>query len=160
MCDLARTSCSHSWAGCDLNICVAKSRILETIIWEMALSFARSTLKSFHAAKFCLITFFALIMSCALPAHGAPHILVDLNTGRILDQKDALTPWYPASLTKLMTAYVTFEAISAGEVSMRSAVRVSKNALSQPPSKMGFKVGTTLTVENALKMVLVKNIRI
>lgn len=118
------------------------------------MNFARSTLKSFHAAIFCLITSLALT---ALPAHAAPHILVDLDTGRILDQKDALTPWYPASLTKMMTAYVTFEAISAGEVSMRSAVRVSKNALSQPPSKMGFKVGTVLTVENALKMVLVKS---
>lgn len=118
------------------------------------MSFARSTLTSFRAAIFCLMTTIALT---AMPAKAAPYVLVDLKTGRILDQKDALIPWYPASLTKLMTAFVTFEAISAGEISMRSAVRVSKNALSQPPSKMGFRVGTELTVENALKMVIVKS---
>lgn len=120
----------------------------------MALSFARSKLKSLRAVVFCFIT--SAILTVA-PAQATPHILVDLETGRILDQKDALTPWYPASLTKLMTAFVTFEAISAGELSMRSAVRVSKNALSQAPSKMGFRVGTEVTVENALKMVIVKS---
>ncbi|MEP4806462.1 MAG: D-alanyl-D-alanine carboxypeptidase family protein [Hyphomicrobiales bacterium] len=118
------------------------------------MSFARSKLKSLRAVAFCFIT--SVILTLA-PAQAAPHILVDLETGRILDQKDALTPWYPASLTKLMTAFVTFEAISAGEITMRSAVRVSKNALSQAPSKMGFRVGTEVTVENALKMVIVKS---
>lgn len=128
------------------------------------MNFARSTLqitalqmkarRALRVLALCIMPFFAL---AAMPALAAPSILVDMETGRILDQEDALTPWYPASLTKMMTAFVTFEAISAGEISMRSAVRVSKNALSQAPSKMGFKVGTEVTVENALKMVLVKS---
>lgn len=105
-------------------------------------------------AAICLLPFALLF---AAPVAAAPYILVDLDSGRILEENEGLTPWYPASVTKLMTSFVTFEAIKAGELTMRSAVIVSKNALSQPPSKMGFRVGTELTVENALKMVLVKS---
>lgn len=98
-----------------------------------------------------------LVLLLSQPAFAAPYILVDLNSGRILEEKEGLTPWYPASVTKLMTSYVTFEAIEAGELTMRSAVVVSQNALNEPPSKMGFRVGTEITVENALKMILVKS---
>lgn len=97
----------------------------------------------------------ALLMS--QPVAAAPYILVDMDSGRILEEQEGLTPWYPASVTKLMTSYVAFEAIKAGELTMRSAVIVSQNALNEPPSKMGFRVGTEITVENALKMVLVKS---
>ncbi len=98
-----------------------------------------------------------LLLLISQPAAAAPHILVDMESGRILEQKDALQPWYPASVTKLMTAFVTFEAIAAGDLTMRSAVIMSQNALNEPPSKMGFPVGTEVTVENALKMLIVKS---
>ncbi len=88
---------------------------------------------------------------------AGPHILVNVTTGAVLAEKDANRPWYPASTTKLMTAMVTFRAIKAGELTLKSAVTVSQNALNQPPSKMGFKVGTLLTVDNALKMIMVKS---
>lgn len=91
------------------------------------------------------------------PASAEPHILIDMESGRVLEQEDALRPWYPASVTKLMTAYVTFEALAAGDLTMRSAVVMSRNARREPPSKMGFAVGTEVTVENALKMVIVKS---
>ncbi len=80
-----------------------------------------------------------------------------MDTGRVIDEYDALRPWFPASTTKLMTAYVTFEAIEAGEISLNSTVLYSANAAAQPPSKMGFRPGTVMTLDNALKMMMVKS---
>ncbi|TYC52642.1 D-alanyl-D-alanine carboxypeptidase [Rhodobacterales bacterium] len=85
------------------------------------------------------------------------YILVDAQTGAVLEQKNATRKWYPASLTKLMTAYVTFKAIKEGRASLNSAVVQSANSASEPPSKMGFKVGTRFTVDTALKIILIKS---
>jgi D-alanyl-D-alanine carboxypeptidase len=92
----------------------------------------------------------------AEPVQG-PYIVADVDSGRVIESHDALRPWYPASTTKLMTVYVTFEAIRAGEITFDSEVHYSANAANQPPSKMGFKPGTTLTLDNALKMMMVKS---
>ena len=86
-----------------------------------------------------------------------PLLLMDVATGNVLYQRDANKKWYPASLTKLMTAYVIFKAIEAGEISEDSVLSISKHALSYPPAKMGFPVGTNLTVGNALRMMIVKS---
>lgn len=85
------------------------------------------------------------------------YILVDAQTGAVLDEKDATRQWYPASLTKMMTAYVTFKALREGRASLTSPVVQSQNSISEPPSKMGFKVGTRFTVDTALKILLVKS---
>ena len=66
-------------------------------------------------------------------------------------------PWYPASVTKMMTAYVTLKAVKEGRISLDTLLTVSPVAASQSPSKMGFKPGTQVTVDNALKMMLVKS---
>ena len=116
-----------------------------------------------HARHFALAFVPAAFLVAGAPAAVAknppegPHILVDVASGAVLADKDANRPWYPASTTKLMTAMVTFQAVRAGELSLKSAVTVSQHALNQPPSKMGFKVGTVLTVDNALKMIMVKS---
>ncbi|WP_319496432.1 D-alanyl-D-alanine carboxypeptidase family protein [uncultured Cohaesibacter sp.] len=86
-----------------------------------------------------------------------PMLLMDVATGNVLYQKNANQKWYPASLTKLMTAYVIFRAIETGEISEDSVLTVSEHALSYPPAKMGLPVGTKLTVGNALRMMLVKS---
>ncbi len=86
-----------------------------------------------------------------------PYIVADVDTGRVIEEFDALRPWYPASTTKLMTLYVTLEAIRAGEITLNSEVQYSANAANQPPSKMGFRPGTVLTLDNALKMMMVKS---
>jgi D-alanyl-D-alanine carboxypeptidase len=75
----------------------------------------------------------------------------------VLQAENATLPWYPASLTKLMTAYVTLKAVKEGRITMDTPFVVSANSLAQPPTKMGFKVGTVITVDNALKMLLVKS---
>lgn len=102
----------------------------------------------------------ALALACLLPCAGAgagPFILADLDSGEVLDHEEATRPWYPASLTKLMTAYVVLEAIRAGRVSFDTPIVYSATAQAEPPSKMGFQVGQVATVDNALKMMLVKS---
>ena len=90
-------------------------------------------------------------------AQARPYLLLDAGSGMVLSHKQAFDRWHPASLTKMMTAYVTFQAIRSGEITMNSPVRVSKYALSKPPSRMGFPAGTILNIENALKIILVKS---
>ena len=108
--------------------------------------------------KNCLRLF--LICFCHLwaqPASAVPHIVLDFETGNVLSHQQAFDPWHPASLTKLMTAYSVFKAIQAGEFTTDHPVRVSKNARKQPPSRMGYRTGTQLNMENALKLLIVKS---
>ena len=97
------------------------------------------------------------LLAMATPAAANPQILFDLKTGQVIEHKDAFKRWYPASLTKLMTAYATFRAVQAGELQLDSPIKVSKKAAGQPPSKMGYKAGSVMTLDNALKMMLVKS---
>src|SRR4029079_15445202 len=100
----------------------------------------------------------AIVLSVlAGSAQANPVVVFDLNNGQILQHQDAFSRWYPASLSKLMTAYVTFRAIAAGEVQLDSPIKVTKHAAAEPPSKMGFKAGSVMTLDNALKMMLVKS---
>ena len=99
----------------------------------------------------------AFVAALAGAAEAGPSMLVDLRTGKVLEQDDAFVPWYPASLTKLMTTYVTFRAIKAEEIRLDSPVRISELAAKEPPSKMGYKPGSVLTVDNAIKILMVKS---
>ncbi|MCP1200017.1 serine hydrolase [Notoacmeibacter sp. MSK16QG-6] len=101
----------------------------------------------------------SLLVVClaATSAHANPYIVVDVATGKVLAHEQAFDRWYPASITKIMTAFLAFEAVRSGEMSMRSPVKITKRAAAEPPSKMGYPVGTELTLENALKIMLVKS---
>lgn len=101
----------------------------------------------------------AMIAGMALPgpALAKPSIVFDLKTGEVIEHQDAFQHWHPASLTKLMTAYVTFRAVAAGELALDSPIRMTKHAAAEPPSKMGFKAGSVMTLDNALKMMLIKS---
>src|SRR5207248_775139 len=66
-------------------------------------------------------------------------------------------PWYPASVTKLMTAYVVLHAVKEGRITLDTLIGVSDNAVAQQPTKMGFRAGTQVTIDNALKMMMVKS---
>ncbi len=100
----------------------------------------------------------ALIFAAAVgvnvePANAAPKyagIVVDANTGKVLYSEDADSLRYPASLTKMMTLYLTFEALEAGRISLNSKVPVSANAAAEPPSKLGVGAGRSVTVEQAI----------
>jgi len=99
----------------------------------------------------------ALALAGASRAHAEAQLLVDADTGKVLYAENATYPWYPASVTKLMTAYTTLRAVKEGRVRMDTLLTVSRNAVAQQPTKMGFREGTTVTVDNALKMLMVKS---
>ncbi|MFN3655804.1 MAG: D-alanyl-D-alanine carboxypeptidase family protein [Pseudolabrys sp.] len=84
-------------------------------------------------------------------------LLIEASTGKVLHAENATYPWYPASVTKVMTAYTTLRAIKEGRITLNTLLTVSRNAAAQQPTKMGFKIGTTVTVDNALKMLMVKS---
>jgi D-alanyl-D-alanine carboxypeptidase len=90
-------------------------------------------------------------------AHAEALLVVEADTGKVLQADNATYPWYPASVTKLMTAYVTLKAVKDGRISLDTLLTVSPVAASQSPSKMGFRSGIQVTVDNALKMMLVKS---
>ena len=99
----------------------------------------------------------AVFLSGASVASANPHMLVDVSTGRVLEHEEAFRKWYPASLTKLMTVYTTFRAIQAGQISLDTPVVMTKHAAAQPAAKMYFKPGQKMTLDSALKMMLVKS---
>lgn len=84
-------------------------------------------------------------------------LVVEADSGKVLQAENATYPWYPASVTKLMTAYVVLKAVKDGRVTLDTLVTVSPAAAAQSPSKMGFKPGTQLTIDNAMKMMMVKS---
>ncbi|GAC1334745.1 MAG: D-alanyl-D-alanine carboxypeptidase family protein [Bradyrhizobium sp.] len=99
----------------------------------------------------------ALVIVAPRGAHAEALLVVEADTGKVLEAQNATYPWYPASVTKLMTAYVTLKAVKDGRLSLDSLLTVSPTAASQSPSKMGFRPGIQVTVDNALKMMLVRS---
>jgi D-alanyl-D-alanine carboxypeptidase len=100
-----------------------------------------------------------LIVSVLLagPAAANPMLLVDMQTGEVLYNEDGGQPWHPASLTKLMTAYVTFAAIAQGRISLDTQIKISKKAWNQAPAKSGLAVGSSITLRDALYILVVKS---
>jgi D-alanyl-D-alanine carboxypeptidase len=96
----------------------------------------------------------ALTLSAAL---ANPSIAVDVATGKVYSAQDPFQRWYPASLTKMMTAYVTFRALQSGQMTLESPVKMTVNASKEPPSKMGYRPGSVMTLDTALKIMLVKS---
>ena len=99
----------------------------------------------------------AFTLAAANHARAEAQLLIEASTGKVLRAENATLPWYPASVTKLMTTYTTLRAIKDGRLRLDSLLTVSRNAAAQNPVKMGFSVGTRLTIDNALKMLLVKS---
>jgi D-alanyl-D-alanine carboxypeptidase len=90
-------------------------------------------------------------------AAAEPFLLADAQTGDVLLQSDATAPWFPASTTKLMTTYVALSAVRDGRLTMDTPLTMSARAARSAPSKMGFRPGTLVTLDNALKMLMVKS---
>ena len=102
--------------------------------------------------------FSALMLLCASPVWAVPSLLVvDAQSGYVLSAKNADRKQYPASLTKVMTLYITFDALEKGYLKMDDALPISKHAASQPRSKLGVKAGETITVKEAILALIVKS---
>jgi D-alanyl-D-alanine carboxypeptidase len=91
------------------------------------------------------------------PAAAGPYVLIEAATGKVVAEYEAGRPWHPASVTKLMTTYVTFRAIRDGRLHVYSLLPISAFAASTSPSKAGFPAGQTVTVDNAVKLLMVKS---
>src|SRR6202046_5247734 len=104
-----------------------------------------------------IIVVAALALVAPRVVHAEALLVVEADTGKVLQADNATVPWYPASLSKLMTAYVTLKAVKEGRITLDTLFTVSPVAASQAPSKMGFRPGIQVTVDNALKMMLVKS---
>ncbi len=100
----------------------------------------------------------ALCLSVAAPSASAgPALLFDAADGRVLYAEDPDNQWHPASLTKIMTAYLTFEAIKEGKLTLETKITCSEIASIQGPTKIGLPPGASLTVETALHALIMKS---
>lgn len=117
---------------------------------------------------FCLAA--ALVLTVAEPAearrkktkraaYSPPYaaIVVDVKSGRVLHANNPDATRHPASITKVMTLYMLFEQLEAGKLRLNSELRVSANAARQAPSKIGFRPGETIEVEDAIKALVTKS---
>ncbi|UCI07913.1 D-alanyl-D-alanine carboxypeptidase family protein [Mesorhizobium sp. B1-1-8] len=84
-------------------------------------------------------------------------IVVDASTGKTLFEVNSTAQRYPASLTKMMTLYMLFEALESGRVSKQTQIPVSEHAASQPPTKLRFRRGETIDVDSAIRAMVVKS---
>ncbi|WP_110279827.1 serine hydrolase [Loktanella sp. PT4BL] len=84
-------------------------------------------------------------------------MVMDARTGEVLHSRNADTPLHPASLTKMMTLYVAFQAIERGEITLDTPVRISRLAASEPPSKLGLREGQTIALRFLLRAAAVKS---
>jgi len=86
-----------------------------------------------------------------------PMLLVDAETLQVLYEEDAGQPWHPASLTKMMTAYIAFSAIADGRVTLDTPVTISQHAWNQAPAKSGLDKGAAVSLKDGLYIMLVKS---
>ncbi|MGE8943798.1 D-alanyl-D-alanine carboxypeptidase family protein [Leptospira interrogans] len=104
-------------------------------------------------------TFVVLLCSliASASASAGPTLLFDPANGKVLYAEDADDQWHPASLTKIMTAYIVFEALKAGTIKLDGMITTSEAAHAQPPSKVGLPVGGQMSVELGLQALIVKS---
>ena len=107
-------------------------------------------------AKVLLVGALAWVM-CPPTASAGPTLVFTMEDGHVLYADDPDVPWYPASLTKMMTAYLTFEAIRDGRATMDTRVYMSPKARRQPPTKLGLGVGKHITLSEALRAIMIKS---
>jgi D-alanyl-D-alanine carboxypeptidase len=103
-----------------------------------------------------MMLFLALTPVVAFAAPYAAYVM-DARTGEQLYSQNADTRLHPASLTKMMTLYIAFQAIQRGEITLDSMVTVSSNASSEPPSKLGLKTGQQIKLRYLLRAAAVKS---
>ncbi len=84
-------------------------------------------------------------------------IVVDAESGEVLFARHADSRRYPASITKVMTLYLAFEALAEGKIKLDDVITVSPHAASQPPSKLGLAAGQTITVDDAMRATSVRS---
>lgn len=113
----------------------------------------KKTLRYLLAANLLICT----LLTLAFAETGFSAFVVDHRTGKPLYEHDVDARRYPASLTKVLTLYIVFEDLAKGKVNLNTKVPFSAKAAAQPPSKIGGKEGTAITLETAIKALIVKS---
>ncbi|MBE0452967.1 D-alanyl-D-alanine carboxypeptidase family protein [Roseovarius autotrophicus] len=100
-----------------------------------------------------------MLVVVPLSAAAAPYagFVMDARNGKVLYSENADTPLHPASLTKMMTLYVVFEAVENGEIGLDDMVRISANAANEPPSKLGLRAGQTIKLRYLIRAAAVRS---
>lgn len=102
--------------------------------------------------------FSVLAIAAGGPAFArGPALVFDVTDGTVLYADDADDHWHPASLTKIMTAYVTFKALKSGKLKLDQRIPYSPRAQMQPPMRLGLNLDATLTVDQALKALIIRS---
>src|SRR5262245_20185783 len=102
-------------------------------------------------------------IACAATGLAAPRasaealIVIEAESGKVLFAENAAYPSYPAAVTEATAAYAVFRAVGDGRLTLDTLLTVSQAAAAQQPVKMGFPPGTQVTVDNALKMMMVRS---
>ncbi|MEM8776213.1 MAG: D-alanyl-D-alanine carboxypeptidase family protein [Pseudomonadota bacterium] len=114
-----------------------------------------------HPIRWGLVALATIWMLIIVPlsAAAAPYaaLVMDARSGKVLHSRNADTRLHPASLTKMMTLYVVFEAIENGEISLDKHVRISKHAASEPPSKLGLRAGQKVRIRHLIRAAAIKS---
>jgi D-alanyl-D-alanine carboxypeptidase len=92
----------------------------------------------------------------AMAAPYAAHV-IDARTGKVLHSHNADTRLHPASLTKMMTLYIAFEAVERGEISLDTMVTISRKAAAEPPSKLGLRAGQKIKLRYLIRAAALKS---
>lgn len=102
---------------------------------------------------------FGLLVAVQSPAQAAPYaaLVMDARNGEVLHARNADTRLHPASLTKMMTLYIVFEAVEHGELSMDDMITISRHAASEPPSKLGLRAGQKIALRYLVRAAAVKS---
>ena len=107
-----------------------------------------------HVFNMVVIKFFIVLSFISGVTFAAPQyasVIMDNRSGEILRSRNADTRLHPASLTKMMTLYIAFEAIKKGEITAETIVTVSKKAASEPPSRMGLRTGQKIKLKYLIR---------
>src|SRR5262249_24526127 len=121
---------------------------------------ARGWFHRFWAGLLPMVLVVAMMMPSASPAMAAPinaEIIVDATTGQVLSQSNADSLTDPASLAKMMTLYLLFEALQSGKVRLNQSLPVSVNAARQPPTNLSLTPGETITVDQAISGMIIRS---
>jgi D-alanyl-D-alanine carboxypeptidase len=105
------------------------------------------------------VAFVLFLATLAPRLSAAPYaaIVMDARTGEVFTSENADTPLHPASLTKMMTLYVAFQALARGEITLDTEVRISAKAANEPPSRLGLREGQTIRLRHLLRAAAVKS---
>lgn len=104
-----------------------------------------------------LLLLFCLVLSSKVSMAATSSIMVNAEDGKVMYESNADAVRYPASLTKLMTLYITFNALENGKLKLSDRLKVSKVAAGRSPSKLGVRAGETISVNDAINAVIVKS---